>query len=170
MLFTVVIISVTVGISVTLIIIAKKQSSLGGVQSNLQVALYAADTGLECGLNATFGPLKDKDTPFECTGVVGRPRVFGDTLNRDDEMYYFDFQKANVDALSDEQSIGCGLVIINRAAEWDSAHTGTDGILVESYGYSSCMDNGSGLLVPNTSDPTLTERKLIARIPENPAV
>ncbi len=175
MLFTVVIISVTVGISVTMILIAKKQSALGSIQSNAQVAFYAADTGLECGLQDTFGTLRTSDNMIDCTGVGTRPRDARNlTGNALDEVYFFDFARNTNDVGAGlEESGGCGIVVINRAADWGTLTSSIpdgspDGILVESYGYSTCME-GTGVLEPNRADPTLTERKLIARIPEEVA-
>jgi hypothetical protein len=166
LLFTVVVISVTVGLSTALIITAKRQSQLGALQSETQGAFYAADMGLECGF-AWYYQEDEQNAPFVCGGVTLTNTPPGTNERR---IYHFNFEN-----YYDSSSIAwtavapCGVVIITQAsASYPILVEGvshTDGYSIESYGYSMCaIDETSGQMRPLVNDPALVERKLYAAV------
>jgi Tfp pilus assembly protein PilX len=165
LLFTIVVISVTVGITVSLLHLSSRGAALGALQSNAQLAFAAADSGLECGLMMTYATGTTNSTPVNCgsnTSMVNNP------ASLDQEQYAFDFQAAATAESATEDNIGgCGIVLIKRNASWNDAAGVQTGILVESYGYNICIPRtGTVLAKPDLNNPSLVERKMIARIPE----
>ncbi len=174
LLFTIVVISVTVGISVSLLLSSTRQSQLGSIQSETQSAFAAADTGMECGLAKIY---PDAAT-FSCGGVV-RTDQLSDPLK---EVYYFDFRNTvpvsvgvgwsvpNIPWTASSgggESSACGVVVITADATWANLVTREieTGYMLEAYGYSICESDSASLMKPLLSDPNLVERKILVRIP-----
>lgn len=162
LLFTVVIISITVGLSTSLLVSATRQTQLGTSQSDVQSAFYAADTGSDCGLSWVYYVDKP-DVALTCAGAswTRDPKSTATQL-----VYFFDFSNATsnsaeVPLWSSSRYGGpansCGVVVIT---------TGATLYVVESYGYSICYKPAtSSSLRPDETDPAQVERKIIVEIP-----
>jgi Tfp pilus assembly protein PilX len=178
LLFTVVIISVTVGLSVSLLISSTRQSQLGSLQSEIQSAFYAADTGMECGLAYVY---PDTTPTFSCAGM--KPEDKNGTTDID--VYYFDYRSAMPVASSTwgtnvnwstvtygGDTASCGVVVIKKNDSWlqkdiNGVSSTQQGYTIESYGYSICTPDSAdgGALKPSASDPNLIERKILIHVP-----
>lgn len=155
LLFTVVVISVTVGLSATMLAASNRQAQLGSLQSETQSAFYAADTGIGCALVRIYSTAVPAPA-FTCEGMT--PADQNPSSNKD--VYFYDFRLAGFTVGG--VSPACGVVVITD----ETANLAKPQYIVESYGYNIC-DVGitPGVLVPATSNPNLIERKILVKIP-----
>lgn len=161
LLFVILAISVLAAATSSIATIAQRESFISNTIVESQRAFYAADTGLECGL---YFMRKDNVSllPFKCmtsAGIVNE--VTGGSATQ--FQYPFDFSQA------DQTNPSCGIVNINTNATWTPTGGGASvtGVEIISRGYNKCTANGSNknptIKAPNTTDPTLLERRMVSR-------
>ncbi len=119
--------------------VAFKETVLSSTVSESQVALFAADTGLECTLYHEFVE-PDTDTDIQC--ATATVTTGGSTAN-----YSFRF---NFAALPN-----CGYVTVDRAVTRTTGTTSVVGTEIVSRGYNVCINDQ-----PDTSSQFLVERRL----------
>ena len=163
LLFTVVIISITVGLSTSLLVSATRQTQLGTSQSDVQSAFYAADTGSDCGLSWAYY-IDDASKPMTCAGASWTKDPVS---NSSQLVFYYDFSAATSGTtgspLWSSSKYGgpansCGVVVISIG--------NPNKYTIEAYGYSLCYRPvAGGVLKPDEKDPGQVERKIIIEIP-----
>jgi hypothetical protein len=162
LLFTVVVISITVGLSTSLLVSATRQTQLGTSQSDVQSAFYAADTGSDCGLAWVYY-VDDIDKALTC---AGKSWTKDPKSTSTQSVYFFDFSNSTSSTTETPlwsstkyggMANSCGVVVIT---------TGSTLYVVESYGYSICYKPATTTsLRPDETDPAQVERKIIVEIP-----
>ncbi len=119
--------------------VAFKETILSSTVSESQVALFAADTGLECTLYHEFVE-PDTDTDIQC--ATATVTTGGSAAN-----YSFRF---NFEALP-----SCGYVTVDRAVARTTGTTTVVGTEIVSRGYNVCIVDQ-----PDTTSQFLVERRL----------
>jgi hypothetical protein len=150
MLFAVIIVAIIFLLGAGFLSTAQKETMLSATSTESQLALGAADAGIECALYKAFS----NTGAFSCAGHLNTPGVTGPgTVSYPIDM-----------AQLDPESTACGIVTIKTGAQRDLNNDGileATGTEVQSRGFNVCTLGPNGILVPNSSDPLLVERKLI---------
>ena len=178
LLFTIVVISITVGLTVTLLSFSKRSTSLNSARNESQAAVYNADQGIECALLKYYS----EPTPLSNTLKCGGRSITASVTDANIQVYNIVATPGGVtlSGKAENNKYGCGVVVFRQNIVWctpDVANcpqritdpspgpgiTIRSGDQIESYGYNSCIPNGSEL-TPDRSNPTLVERKLLVRV------
>lgn len=155
LLFAVIISSLLLSIGVAILDLALKQFSLSSTGKNSQVAFYAADNGLECGLFwdrnasgvsaasvfATSSQSGNQTGAVNCDGVISTSTVTADATDATSTFWIYYSNTTH-------SSAPCAYVQVIKTGSSTSATT--EATTVNSSGYDIC----------NSANPTITERSI----------
>ena len=162
LLFAVIISSLLLSIGVAILDLALKQFSLSSTGKNSQIAFYAADDGLECGLfwdrnaggvqAASVFATSSQSVPMNsiyCNGASTTPQILNDANDLYDSThatsYFWIYYATTTAAYS---SAPCAYVEVVKTGSLTS--TTSESTQVDSSGYDIC----------NSANPTITERSI----------
>jgi len=134
LLFTVLIVSIVLTLTLTIVDISYRQSVLSGLAKDSQIAFYQADAGLECGLyydvtrgafprnSALDSLLESNYATITCGGITLSLQSFADGSNDD----YFIYT-------ADSGTFPCVKIIFDKSDPIEN--------VIEAHGYNECTQS-----------------------------